>query len=44
MEANSIADLRNKVEYINMISNVTVNFFVEYEDTRKRCREQRKCT
>lgn len=35
MEANSIADLLNKAEYINKISKCDRELLVEYEDTRK---------
>ena len=35
MEANSIADLLNKAEYINKISQCDRELLVEYEDTRK---------
>ena len=35
MEANSIADLLNKAEYINKISECDRELLVEYEDTRK---------
>ena len=35
IEANSIADLLNKAEYINKISKCDRELLVEYEDTRK---------
>lgn len=35
MEANSIADLLNKAEYINKISQCDRELLVEYKDTRK---------
>lgn len=35
MEANSIADLLNKAEYVNKISECDRNLLVEYQNTRK---------
>ena len=41
MEANSIADLLNKAEYINKISKCDRELLVEYEDTEKMSRTEK---